>query len=52
MNFRNEDLHWFCWKGTFIDGGIYMRLNGGAGSRLTSSLLEGFCFFWCQCVVG
>ena len=34
-----EDLHWFCGKLTFIDGGVYMHFNGGVGSRVTSSLL-------------
>ena len=31
------DLHWFCGKGNFIDGGVYMRFSGGIGSRITSS---------------
>ena len=52
LNSRNQILHWFCGKRTFIDGDVYIPLNGGVGSRLTSSLLEEFCFFWCQCVVG
>ena len=29
VNLRNEDLHWFCGKRTFIDGGVYMRFSGG-----------------------
>ena len=38
VNLRNEDLHWFCGKRTFIDGGVYMRFNGGVCSRVTSSV--------------
>ena len=34
MNLRNEDLHWFIGKTSFIDGGVYMRFNGGVGSRV------------------
>ena len=39
MNFRNEDLHWFCGKRTFIEGAAYMRFHGSVGSKVTSSLL-------------
>ena len=52
VNFRNEILHWFCGKRTFIDGGVYMRFNGGAGSRITSPLLAGVSICWCQSLVG
>ena len=31
VNLRNEDLHWFRGKRTFIDGGVYMRFSGGVG---------------------
>ena len=34
VNLRNEDLHWFSGKRTFIDGGVYMRFNGSVGSRV------------------
>ena len=37
VNLRNKYLHWFCGKRTFIDGGVYMRFNGGVGLRITSS---------------
>ena len=37
VNLRNENLHWFSGKRTFIDGGAYMHFNGGIGSRVTSS---------------
>ena len=43
VNLRNEDLHWFSGKRTFIDGGVYMRFNGGVGSRVTSSVFMWFC---------
>ena len=39
VDFRNEDLPWFCGKRSFIDGGVYMRFNGGVDSKVTSSLL-------------
>ena len=38
-NFRNEDLHWFCPKRTFIDGGVYVCFIGGVCSMLTFFLL-------------
>ena len=38
VNLRNEDLHWFRGKRTFIDGGVYMRFSGGVGSRVTCSV--------------
>ena len=38
VNLRNEDLHWFSGKRTFIDGGVYMRFSGSLGSRVTSSV--------------
>ena len=38
VNLRNEDLHWFSGKRTFIDGGVYMRFSGGVGSRVTCSV--------------
>ena len=41
VNLRNEDLHWFSGKRTFIDVGVYMHFNGGAGSRIISSV-----FLW------
>ena len=43
VNLRNEDLHWFSGKRTFIDGGVYMRFNGGVGSRVISSEFMWFC---------
>ena len=43
VNKRNEDLHWFSRKRTFIDGAVYMRFNGGVGSRVTSSVFMWFC---------
>ena len=43
VNLQNEDLHWLSGKRTFIDGGVYMRLNGGVGSRVTSSVFIWFC---------
>ena len=33
VNLRNEDLHWFCGKMTFIDGGVDMHFSGCVGSR-------------------
>ena len=27
-------MHWFSGKRTFIDGGVYMCLNGGVASRV------------------
>ena len=36
VNLRNEDLHWFSGKRTFLDGGVYMRFNGDVGSRVIS----------------
>ena len=33
VNLRNEDLHWFCGKMTFIDGGVDMHFSGCGGSR-------------------
>ena len=39
VNFVNEDWHWFFWKMTLTDGGVYMRLNGGVSSKVASSLL-------------
>ena len=41
-NLRNEDLHWFSGKRAFIDGGVYMRFNGGVGFRVTSSVFMWF----------
>ena len=38
VNLRNEDLHWFSGKRTFIDGDVYMRFSGGVGSRVTCSV--------------
>ena len=44
VNLRNEDLHWFSGKRTFINGGVYMRFNRGVGSRVISSeFLMWFC---------
>ena len=37
-NLGNKDLHWFCGKRTFIDGGVYMRFNGGVRSKVTCSV--------------
>ena len=45
VNFRNEDLHWFSRKRTFIDGGVYMRFNRGVGFRVASSVIMWFCIF-------
>ena len=39
VNLQDEDLHWFCGKGTFIDGGLCMHFNGGVGLSITSSVL-------------
>ena len=52
VNLRNEDLHWFSGKRTFIDGGVYMRFSGSLGSMVTSSVFMQFCIFWCRCVIG
>ena len=38
VNFFNKELHWFCGKRIFIDGGIYMHLNEVADSNVASSL--------------
>ena len=43
VDLRNEDLHWFSRRRTFIDGGIYMRFNRDIGSRVISSELMWFC---------
>ena len=43
VNLRNEDLHWFSGKRTFIDGGVYMRFNGSVGSRVISSEFMWLC---------
>ena len=43
VNLQNEDLHWFSGKRTFIDGDVYMRFNGGVGSRVISSEFIWFC---------
>ena len=34
MNLRNEDLHWFFGKKTFIDSGVYMCFSWGVCSEL------------------
>ena len=39
----NEDLHWFCGRRTLINDGVYMRPNGGAGSKVVFSLPMWFC---------
>ena len=38
VNLRNEDLHWFYGKKTFVGGGIYMSFNGDVGSKVTFSV--------------
>ena len=38
MNFRNEDLHWFSGKRTFIEGDVYICFKGGVGSRVISAV--------------
>ena len=38
VNLWNEDLHCFCGKRTFIDGGVYVCFSRGVGSRVTSSV--------------
>ena len=43
VNLRNEDLHCFSGKRTFIDGGVYMRFNGGVGSMVIFSEFIWFC---------
>ena len=43
VNLQNEDLNWFSWKRTFIDGSVYMRFNGDVGSRVVSSVFMWFC---------
>ena len=45
VNLRNEDLHQFRGKRTFIDGGLYMRFNEGVGSRVISSVCMWSCIF-------
>ena len=42
-NVRNEDLHCFSGKKTFIDVGVYMHFNGGVASRVTFSVFMWFC---------
>ena len=42
VNLRNEDLHWFSVKRTFIDGDVYMRFNGVQALGL---FLPSFCGF-------
>ena len=42
-NLRNEDLHWFSGKRTIVDGSVYMRFNGGVGSRIIFSEFMWFC---------
>ena len=43
VNLRNEDLHWFSGKRTFIDGGVYIRFNRSVGSRVISSEFMWLC---------
>ena len=43
VNFLNEVLYCFCGMRTLIDSGVYMRLNGGIGSKVASSLPVWFC---------
>ena len=43
VNLRNEDLHWLSGKRTFIECGMYMRFNGGVGSRVSSSVFMWVC---------
>ena len=43
VNLRNENLHWFSGKRTFIDGGDYMGFNGGEGFNVTFSAFMWFC---------
>ena len=38
VNFRNEDLHWFSGKRTFIEGDVYICFKGGVGSRVISAV--------------
>ena len=38
VNLQNENLHWFCGKRTFTDGGVYMHFNRGVGPRAISSV--------------
>ena len=56
VNLWNEDLHWFCGKKTFIDGGVYVRFSEGKGGRVGSrvifSVFMRLSIFWCRCVVG
>ena len=47
VNFLNEYLQWFCGKRTLIDGGVYMRLNGGVGSKVAFSFPMQFCILGC-----
>ena len=42
MNLQNEDMHWFSGKRAFIHDDVYMRFNGGVGSRVTSLFSCGF----------
>ena len=48
VNLWNKDLYWFSGKRTFIDGGVYIRFNGGVGSRvIIFSAFMWFCtFLW------
>ena len=48
VNLQNEDLHWFSGKMTVIDSGVYMRFNGGVGSRVRHFLMDTKCFFLYQ----
>ena len=34
VSLRNENLHWFCGKRTFIGGGLYIRFNRSVDSRV------------------
>ena len=45
VNLRDEDLHWFSGKRTFIHGGVYMRFNGGIGATVISSVFMWFSIF-------
>ena len=38
INLRNEHLHWFSGKRTFIDSGVYIHFSEAVGSRVTSSV--------------
>ena len=51
VNLLSGDLHWFCGKRTFIDGGVYIGFSGGIGARVITSIFMWFCIFRYRCLV-